>query len=150
MCVTILKRRECKKSMPQDNFLILLQDIGSHKVYESMTFKSKFISMLSICGVINVVVKSGSKQTLIHCCMIALHAHEFPSRKRRKGESSITAVPLMWDFESEHHMSMRKRVHPLTQDQMSIVWKHCLLLSTHKMMAATVTRIVHGSANTDD
>ena len=73
-----------------------------------MACKDKFRTTLSRHVMNNIIGKYRLKQVVICYCMITFHACDFLSKKRRKGDSSIIAVSLEWDFESECNSSMCK------------------------------------------
>ena len=94
VCDYFKKGENVRKRASQENLLALLQDIGSHKVNDNMPRKEKFSSMLSNYGMNNVIVKSRVKQTEICYYTMALCACEFPSNKRRTGDSSTILATI--------------------------------------------------------
>ena len=87
-------RRESEKGMTQNNALNIFQHVGLLKVNDEMLCKEIFNSVLSSYGMSNSIVRSTSPQVSARCRMIALHACEFPSTKRKTGDSSVIDAPL--------------------------------------------------------
>ena len=108
VCDYFKKGENVKKGTSQDNLHALSQYTGLCKVNDNVLYKEKFSSVLSGCHMSNNIVKSRLPQASICFYTTTLHAHKLLSNKHRKGDSSIIAVPLEWDFESECHSDMRK------------------------------------------